>query len=284
MDRLFGWGPNLPNSGGATVGVLGVPIDSGNVVAAGARFAPASIRQASQRMQPPTTVGVDYGDVPPTVGNVADEELFSRVSQLINSIQSNGARPLLLGGDHSISFFAIESCQQVQDLAVLWFDAHTDFSDWQGGRIHNHKEVLRRISKLKGVRRIIQIGYRGYTVDDERMIDPNATVFVSAEIRSDQVQAMMAAVPKDMPCYISIDIDVLDPRWAPGTSTPVPGGPSPDEIASLLSAVARSRDVVGVDITEVNPLLDRSGATSYLGAWLLRTILEDWASCSPKAN
>ena len=90
-------------------------------------------------------------------------------------------------------------------------------------------------------------------------------------------QALLELVPRELPCYISIDIDVVDPFWAPGTSAPVPDGLLPNQVKSLLQTLVRHREIVGVDLVEVNPACDPEAATSLVAADLIHGIAENWS-------
>jgi hypothetical protein len=89
-------------------------------------------------------------------------------------------------------------------------------------------------------------------------------------------QALLALIPGDLPCYISIDIDVVDPLWAPGTSAPVPDGLLPQHVSNVLQILVRNREIIGADLVEVNPALDREGATSLVAAGLIRVLAGQW--------
>jgi agmatinase len=187
-------------------------------------------------------------------------------------------QPLILGGDHSITYAPLSALAHFQDLCLVWFDAHTDFSPWCGRGSHDHKQVLRRIYALDRVRRIVQIGHRGITSGDERRLGSKAVVVTSAVARSLRPLDLLSLIPDDLPCYISIDIDVIDPLFAPGTAAPVPDGLSPEVVRALLACIIQSRKVAGVDIVEVNPRLDVQSATVSVAAALVRDIAHRWGS------
>lgn len=271
---LFGWpAPSgAPTEAGAFC-IIGAPADHGNVISRGAALAPAMIRRCSGAFAPPRRAGLDAGDVDAT--DAPDPEvMLSRVSCAIRRLSEAGLCPLLLGGDHSLSFAPIAWFQERRDLCLVWFDAHTDFSPWHGPQAHNHKQVLRRISSLPGIRRIVQIGYRGLTVGDERSLGANAEVVTTAQARTLDGPAILNLVPPHLPVYISLDIDVVDPMLAPGTSAPVPGGLSADKVGELLRALVTARDVLGIDLVEVNPALDHDDMTSQLAAGLVKVIAD----------
>lgn len=274
---LFGWAgwrDGMLDSG--VLCAVGVPTDHGNVVSRGAARGPAAIRRASLQLVAPRAEGLDIGDIDRAA--VPDSEAFmERVAAVTHQISERGLCPLLLGGDHSITYAPVSALQRSRDLCLIWLDAHTDFSPWSGQKFHNHKQVLRRISTLDGVRRIVQIGYRGITAGDERSLGRRSAVVTTARARELDAEALLALVPRELPCYISIDIDVVDPLWAPGTSAPVPDGLLPHQVKHLLQTLVRNREIVGADLVEVNPALDHEAATSLLAAELLQALADEWS-------
>lgn len=273
---LFDWpdGRNGPFEAGGLCAV-GAPTDHGNAISRGAAHGPEAIRRASLLLAPPRTGGLDWGDIERS-DSTDLASFLDRIAHTTMLIHERALCPLLLGGDHSITYAPVSALQCSRDLCLIWFDAHTDFSPWPGQGCHNHKQVLRRISKLDGVRRIVQIGYRGITTGDERSLGNKSVVVTSAHARALDAQALLALVPADMPCYISIDIDVVDPLWAPGTSAPVPDGLLPEQVRDMLRTIVRNRKIAGVDLVEVNPKLDLQAATSLIAADLIREIADNW--------
>jgi agmatinase len=255
--------------------VLGAPHDGGNLIRKGTAAGPSAIRRASRAHVPPRGPGLDRGDVCGSrPGDLA--AFLAHLADATALVHSEGLCPLVIGGDHSLSFAVISALQAAGDLCLVWFDAHTDFSPWSGGAAHSHKQVLRRLVGLPGIRRVIQIGYRGFTAGDERSLGDKATVVTSAEARTLDCGALLALIPDHLPCYVSIDIDVVDPLSAPGTAAPVPDGLLPARVRDLLCQLVRNRRVVGVDLVEVNPWLDVDGETSNVAADLLHAIADEW--------
>lgn len=271
---LFGW-PDRRHAAPGMLCVIGAPSDHGNVIARGPSRAPAAIRRASADLAVPRH-GVDIGDI--AAPKAPDPAAFlDRIAAETRRVRGEGLCPLILGGDHSITYAPVSVLQGSEELCLVWFDAHTDFSPWSGQSFHNHKQVLRRISMLEGVKRIVQIGYRGITAGDERSLGPKATVVTTSCARDLDKHALLALVPEALPCYLSIDIDVVDPVVAPGTSAPVPDGLLPEHVKSQLQALVRHRRIVGIDLVEVNPARDQEGATSRVAANLLQGVAEQWA-------
>ncbi|MGH8079922.1 MAG: arginase family protein, partial [Lysobacter sp.] len=200
---LFGWpGAGVSQS---LVEVLGVPSDVGNGIASGVRFGPEAIRAASLRLPHPGIAGVDRGDVA-GVHTCDWSEVLARAQRAVEDIVGRGAIPLLLGGDHAVSYAAVAALRGRGPLNIVWFDAHTDFCAWAGGDWHNHKQVLRRISGLAHVGRIVQIGHRGITYFDESQQSPQMQVVTANAAPSLSVRALLDFLPADEPVYVSVDI------------------------------------------------------------------------------
>lgn len=271
---LFGWS-RQGSQGDVSFAALGVRYDLGNPIAPGAREAPDSIRLASASCAPPRAAGIDQGNLVQVPGEDPAATL-SRLGEAVEAVLEQSQLPLILGGDHSLSFPVVERLQRRGDLAVVWCDAHTDFSPWDGRGAHDHKQVLRRISGLGGVRRIVQVGLRGYTLEDELRLAPGVAALRPGDLRRDGARKLLRRLPRGLRCYVSVDIDVLDPSSAPGTSTPVPGGLSLDELVGLLRSVLSRRRVAGLDLVEVNPSRDRDARTSLIACYLLHGALEGW--------
>ena len=252
--------------------MLGVPSDAGNGIASGARFGPAAIRRASLDLPGRNIAGVDHGDLE-FIHDCDWADALVRTQSLIEAIATRGAIPVVLGGDHAISYAAVAALHRAGPLSVVWFDAHTDFCAWPGGDWHSHKQVLRRIAGLPHVERIVQIGHRGITYDDESTRSTRMRVTTAAEAAAMRADALLDQLPPGQPVYISVDIDAVDPRWAPGTGHPVPGGLDVETLGALARAIAAARVVIGLDAMEVNPLLDHRDMTSAAAASILAQIV-----------
>ena len=243
----------------------------GNGIASGTRRGPAAIRTASLAFDPGVR-GIDHGDVGQVCGRDWEHVLID-VEAKAADIIARGSRPITLGGDHAVSYAAIAGTRMSQPLNIIWFDAHTDFCTWPQSAWHNHKQVLRRISGLDHVGRIVQIGHRGITYFDEAQRFDRITVVTAADAEREPLSGILNALPVGEPVYISIDIDVLDPRWAPGTGHPVPGGLSVPLLIDLAGKIADHRNVVALDLMEVNPLLDHEHMTSMAAAKVLASLV-----------
>jgi agmatinase len=275
--------------------VIGIPFDGGNVIGPGARQGPSELRLHSWQypyrinfdtaapagwfdVDTESTIldGItisDWGDVQFTHGETT-ETLFQRAENVVREIVQSGSFPLCIGGDHSVTYPVVNALQQKQPLTVIWLDAHLDRGLLHPGCCHNHKNVARRILQLPNVRQVTTIGYRGYASGDPVTVPPSRMEIVTpSRLRRMGIASVVDALPASDPCYISLDIDVLDPSCAPGTATPVPGGLRPEELKELLRAIGKQRTIAGMDLVELNPLRDPSGVTCLLACELLLAAL-----------
>lgn len=278
---LFGWpsgNPPVHRQGG--IEVIGVPSDIGNAYVSGARLGPAAIREASLALPRPGARGHDRGDV--DVFDGADwADVVERARTAVADIVDAGAIPLVLGGDHAVSYAAVSALGRFGAIDIVWFDAHTDFCPLTDPGWHNHKQVLRRIAGLEHVERMLVIGHRGLTYFDESRQWPALDV---AGCDGDTGRLPGYWMCGERPLYISVDIDVLDPCLAPGTGHPVPGGLDLPTLCGLVRTLASKRRVVGADLMEVNPLLDHAAMTCRAAAGVLSVLADACAPTSATAQ
>jgi agmatinase len=292
----FGRAPHLTSmvGTGAQVAVLGVPFDEGVGYRPGTRFGPRSLREYSLRYPyfDPDSIrrgfwdmdrrrwclsdlkAVDMGDVDVVPLDV--DYLHRGIGESIRHILAQKAFPLVLGGDHSISFPVVAAMAGIGPLNIVHLDAHLDRRDSLGGVRLGHGSPLKRISELPFVERMVSIGLRGLRAPEEDFLaaEKRGDLLVTCRaIREQGLDSILERLPRLGPTYVSIDIDVLDPAIAPGTGTPEADGLTYHEVKTILSAVAGRSQVVGCDLVEVNPYLDSSGRTALFGAQLLMEFL-----------
>jgi agmatinase len=274
----------------ADVGFVGVPFDAGTNDRPGARFGPAAIRDASTRYEPDEDwsgwidaergirilEGVsmaDVGDV--DVRTIDLLENFAIITDAARLVRKNCRVPVFVGGDHAITFPIVRAFDE-GPLTLVQFDAHQDYTDEKHGVRYSHDNHMRRSSELPHVRQIVQIGLRGVLERFEpyEAAQRDGVVIVPAErIVRDGVPAALAALPGSGPAYVTIDIDVLDPAGAPGTGYPEPGGINYYQLKDALLLVASQYDVLGFDVTEVDPIYDAAGVTPRTAAKLILDLL-----------
>ena len=272
----------------ADVAVLGVPSDAGSPFLPGSRMGPRGIREHSLRFG---TEGyydhrdgqtylaqelkdqriVDVGDVDVAPSDV--EVTFDRTTSAMRSVLARAALPVILGGDHAITYPIVRAYDE--PVHVVHFDAHIDYSPFQHGFMYTNMHAFRHIRRMEHVQSLTQVGIRslrnGQHAMEDSLADGNRIIDVE-EFRDVNPSGIAEILPADAPCYVSIDIDVLDMPLVPGCVSGEPGGLAYAELRDALVALSEHTNVVGFDLVEVNPVLDiGTGATSYLAA---HTILE----------
>jgi len=284
--RLPSAAGRLPPSGTRAT-FLGVPFDGGSTYQPGARFGPFHVRRVSALLQGwHPEHGLEVFERAPAVdgGNVVfppfqAAAMRERVEEEVTRILEVGVVPFLVGGDHSIALPALRAAARVHGpVAVVHVDAHFDTSGpevW-GERFHHgtpFRHALDEALVLPG--QLHQVGVRGPrgSCDDDagppgRYDGSVYSAFDVAELGVRSVANDIRRVVGDRPVYLSFDVDAVDPAFAPGTGTPVPGGLTSREALALLRALGGVR-LVGMDVVEVCPALDHSDLTSLLAAHVL---------------
>lgn len=282
----FGTFARLPQRHEVTdhdVAVIGVPFDSGVTYRPGARFGPAAIRQASRLLKPyhpaldvsPFAAAqvVDAGDIAANPFDIA-----AAVDQIKDGILGLVTRPeqrfVLLGGDHTIALPALQAANELHGpVALVHFDAHLDTWDTYFGAPCTHGTPFRRASEqgliVKG--HSAHVGIRGSLYDAADLLDDAELGFTVVHCRDidrigvDGVIERVLQRVGDHPVYVSVDIDVLDPAFAPGTGTPEIGGMTSRELVAVLRAM-RALNIVGADMVEVAPSYDHAEVTAVAAA------------------
>ena len=266
--------------------LIGVTFDVGTTYQPGARLAPYHLRRVSALVQPVhPTHGVDVFERVRAVdaGNVAfppfePGAMREAVQRDVAAIASAGAVPFVVGGDHSIALPVLRAlAAQHGPLAVLHVDAHLDTSGPEAwGTAHHHGTPFRHAlaEGLIAPGRLVQVGLRATW---GKLSDPEvARAHDARQVAMDEIeQRGIAAVAREVrerlgggPVYVSFDVDAIDPAFAPGTGTPVPGGMTSREAFHLLRSL-KGVKLAGMDLVEVCPALDHADITSHLGAHLL---------------
>lgn len=277
--------PVSRNLTGVDVAIVGVPYDGGTSFRSGTRFGPRKIREMSVILwgyHNPFQVAplkrlnvVDYGDVdviPPSI-----DHTMTNITEAVKGIVSAGAKAISLGGDHSITLPLLRAHHsQHGPLAVVHFDSHPDTWDSEfGGRKYSHGTPFRRAleEKLIDSTAYVQIGIRGPTSEAEdwqNARDLGARVITIDEALEMGVPAVLRTVREIVgrsggPVYVSLDIDSLDPAYAPGTGTPEVGGFTSHQMLQMLRGL-RGLNLVGFDLVEVNPSFDHGDITAIAAA------------------
>lgn len=258
--------------------ILGVPLDITSSYRSGCSKAPEYIREASYCSEPYLMDhDVSLKDILiHDSGNLSIsesvEETGESLSEKINDIVSKDKVPITLGGEHSITPFILSAFDEID---VIVIDAHLDFRDEYEGNKKSHATVNRRIAELENVDKHLVAGVRSISRKHEKEITPK--YYTSNEIRQfeDPVSKIIDFfVGSNNDIYLSIDMDALDPSYAPGVGNPEPFGLAPLFIKDLISKIPNSsKNVAGMDIVEVTPKYDPSDITSVLASRFIYELL-----------
>ena len=271
------------------IGIVGIPWDGGTTNRPGARHAPRQIRDQSsliRRLHPVSKTSpfdlvnvADLGDCPVNPADVSD--CLTRVESYFSTLHAMGITPLSAGGDHLCSLPILRAIGGAAPIGMIHFDAHTDlFDTYFGGFRFTHGTPFRRAIEegMLDPKRTIQIGLRGsmYDTDDfdfaEREGVRLVTIEEAKELGPQRVMELARQVVGTRPAYVSFDIDMLDPAYAPGTGTPEVGGFTAFEAQQLCRGLM-GVDIIGADVVEVSPPFDQSGMTALAAATMLFEIL-----------
>jgi agmatinase len=267
----------------ADVFVIGLPYDLGTSGRAGTRSGPTAIRQASSQLRWeekrfPWDFAlfdrikvVDYGDLEFPVGS--HEGLFDEVEQHYRRLLQAGKTTLSFGGDHFVTLPLLRAhSKQHGKLAMIHFDAHTD-TYAEEGSTYNHGSMFYHAPKegIIDTDKSIQIGIRTeYTESSHEFKVINA--LQANDLSADQIIEQIRQRVGDTPCYLTFDIDCLDPAYAPGTGTPVVGGLTTDRALKIIRGL-QGLNLVGMDLVEVAPSYDHAEITALAGATLALEML-----------
>lgn len=264
------------------VAIIGAPTDDLVSDRPGARFAPRAIRAASCPPGPHMEAKVDafevlnivdYGDAPVLPADAA--RTHEAIEKTVGEVLASGTIPIILGGDHGIAEPDIRACAaQFGPVGLIHFDTHTDTGAEVFGVAVSHGTPMYRLVEQGHVdpARYAQIGLRGYWPGEKEFAwqdEKGITALPMHEIRSlgiEEVVGRAIAVAGDGPTFISVDIDVLDPAFAPGTGTPEPGGMTTTDLLWACRAIASEVNVVGMDMVEVIPTMVGSADITALAA------------------
>ena len=280
--RTFMRLPHTTELTGVDAAVYGIPFDTATSYRTGPRFGPEAIRSASALLRPynpaldvnvvETLSIADYGDVPVSPGDT--ERTYGQVEAALAPLVEAGVFPLALGGDHSITLAELRALAPKHGpLALVQLDAHGDTWEEYFGQRFFHGTTFKRAleEKLIDPKASVQAGLRGSLYGAEDIDSARALGFTV--LSCDELRALGPGVYGDLvrervgprPVFLSFDIDVLDPAFAPGTGTPEVGGLSTAEALAFLRALA-GIDLAGADVVEVSPPYDGAGQQTALAA------------------
>lgn len=258
------------------IAIFGAPFDSTTSYRPGTRFASSAMRNESFGIETYSprqdkdlldTRIFDCGDLELCFGS--PESALADIEELTEKILNDGKLPLMIGGEHLVTLGAVRAAvKKYPNLHIVHFDAHADLrEDYLGQRL-SHACVMRRCHELVGDNKIFQFGIRSGDREEflwgKEHVTTNKFDFGGIENLREKIG--------DNPVYFTIDLDVLDPSCFCGTGTPEAGGVSYNELIKAIETVSQL-NVVGLDVNELSPMLDQSGASTALACKLLREIL-----------
>lgn len=276
--------PHIPDAKRLDVALVGVPFDGGVSYRPGPRFGPRHVRDQSALIRPYNPVlnvspfsqlrVADYGDI--AINPLSIEDTFERITSEVKNVLSHAAIPLCVGGDHSILLPILRAIHATHGpVALIQLDAHSDTWDEYWGIKYSHGTPVRRAIEegLLLEPYILQVGIRGQWYDDQDLEFANRhkIQIITAEEFHEHGLALVRQklnMFAGRKTYLSLDIDVVDPAFAPGTGTPQVGGLSSAQILGLVRELAGIH-FVGADLVEVSPPFDSAEITSLLAANLL---------------
>ncbi|MEB3350559.1 MAG: agmatinase [Cyanobacteriota bacterium] len=259
---------------GCGVGLFGVPYDGTTSFRPGTRFGPAAVREVSNGLEtycPELNRDLldlsfaDLGAVDIPFG--APEPVVAAVREATTAVLELGLRPLMLGGEHSISSGAVAAvAAQHPDLVLVQLDAHADLrEEWLGTR-HSHACAMRRCLEVLPSGELRQIAIRSGTREEFDELRHSGRL-VAIEAMAEALQPL-----RGRPLYLTVDLDWFDPAVLPGTGTPEPGGFLWNDFAALVAEL-RNHRLVAADVVELAPQLDPSGVSTVLAAKVTRSLL-----------
>ena len=257
--------------------LFGAPYDSTTSFRPGTRFGPAAMRAESfgietysplqDRDLVDDTAVFDSGDIELPFG--APTPALKLIERRARQILKDGKRPFLLGGEHLVTLGAVRAvAEKYPNLHILHFDAHADLREDYLGNPLSHACVLRRCHDLLGDGRIFQFGIRSGTREEFRfMKDGHVT---TEPFTLTTVEKVVRKLPKGVPVYLTVDMDVIDPSEFPGTGTQEAGGVRYLELLAAVRQILGKLNIVGLDNVELSPALDPTGRSTALACKFLR--------------
>jgi agmatinase len=253
---------------GARIALVGFPFDENSSFLRGAALAPPVIRETlfSDARNLWTENGIDLGDGPALfdAGNLGR---FSEIERDLAELLKTSVTPICLGGDHSITYPILRALHRkfTDGMAILHFDAHPDlYHDFQGNR-YSHASPFARILEDQLADRLVQVGIRAMTGHQREQANRFGVEVVEMKDWTEDRMFLF-----DDPVYISIDMDALDPAFAPGVSHPEPAGLSTRQVIRVIQNL--QAQIAGADIVEFNPTRDVAGITAVACAKLVKEI------------
>lgn len=289
--------PDLAAVTSVDTAVVGVPFDSTVSYRSGARFGPSHIRASSRLLRPYNPEADSWPFLAQQVADLGDiacnpfdiDGALVAIEAGVRECLDIAPRVLILGGDHTVALPSLRALHARHGpICVIHFDAHLDTWDTYFGQPYLHGTPFRRASEegLLDLEGCIHIGIRGGLYGASDMTDDRALGFMAVRAHEIHLDGPVAVIERirsrvgDRPVYVSVDIDVLDPAYAPGTGTPEAGGLASWQLLHILRNLAGLR-LVGGDIVEVAPAYDHAEITGFAAAHVGYELLSAWAPPLP---
>jgi agmatinase len=251
------------------IGLIGFCSDLNSSFLRGAAEAPPLIREAlycdASNLWSESGIDLGLDDVFFDAGNVTTDS-GKEIQESVAALLAQGLCPLALGGDHSITYPIVKAVARAHPgLSILHFDAHPDLYDNFRGNPHSHASPFARIMEAKLAQRLVQVGIRTMNGHQREQAERFGVEVIEMKNLKDGL-----ALQFDMPVYVSVDIDALDPAFAPGVSHREPGGLTTRQVIEIIQSI--NAPVIGADIVEFNPKMDPGGMTAVVCAKILKEL------------
>ena len=262
-----------------SIGIFGVNYDGTTSFRSGTRFGPSAIRNVSQSLETfcpilekdLSNIGyVDFGSLIIDLDNT--ESVINRVSLATKLLIKNNLKPLILGGEHSITTGVIETLvKKYPDLVIIQLDAHADLRDSYMNNKNSHACTMQRCIEKLPNKEIFQIGIRSGTKEEFRKMRENNQLI---DLKKGDKNLLLSRLEKikELPIYLTIDVDWFDPSLLSGTGTPEPGGFFWDDFEMIIKTLNKF-NLIGADIVELAPEIDLSGVSSIVAAKVARSLI-----------
>ncbi|MFD2629315.1 agmatinase [Oceanobacillus kapialis] len=263
--------------------IYGMPMDWTVSFRPGSRFGPGRIREASIGLEEYSpymdkhleeVAYFDAGDIPLPFGN--PQRSLDEIRGFVTKLATDGKFPLGLGGEHLVTWPVIQAMHEVHsDMALIHIDAHADLREEYEGEALSHSTPVRKICGLLGAENVYSFGIRSGMREEFQFAKESGMHMAKFDVADPLEKALPQLAGRKV--YVTIDIDVLDPAFAPGTGTAEAGGITSKELLKAIQLIAQSDvEVIGADLVEVAPAYDHSEQTAIAASKFVREMLLGW--------
>ncbi|MEM4303133.1 MAG: agmatinase [Candidatus Caldarchaeum sp.] len=262
--------------------IFGVPYDLTSSFRPGSRYGPEAVRKFSANIES-NSYRVAYDAAAAKIFDGGDivfsyklSTMLKRVFRVVKNVSQSGKIPVMVGGEHTFTYAAFLAVSQ-KASALIVIDAHFDLRDEYWGLRLNHATYLRRLVEKKLDKKVVVLGVRAYDFSEMKFAQEKNIIFIrSSELKDvSRTIRILKEVTDNRPFYVSVDLDVLDPCYAPGVGNPEPGGITPEQLFDLIHFFGK-HGPLAFDLMEVNPLYD-NGSTVAVASKLLIEFLASTA-------